>query len=264
LSSISFVLAKVEKIIVPAYVSLYGMTSLLTRIHCFGSPGIHLLLPGENTDCSSFAGLRHFTVNDLHLQPVNIQNSFMANTADISRGLIIKLDGSLYKVVEFGENKTARAAAKVWAKLAGVDNNRSIEKTWNSGDTIYPVRVERKEYQFLYKDESGYNFMDNETFEQVAIAENVIDAPQFLRDGDTVSVLFNTETEQPMSVELPDKVVMRITYSEPGLRGDTATRTLKPATVETGATVMVPLFVNEGDLIRVNTKSGEYVERVKE
>ena len=188
----------------------------------------------------------------------------MATTADISRGLILKLDGSLYKVVEFGENKTARAAAKVWAKLAGVDNNRSIEKTWNSGDTIHPVRVERKDYQFLYKDESGYNFMDNETFEQVAVAENLIDAPQFLRDGDQVSVLFNTETEQPMNVELPDKVVVRITYSEPGLRGDTATRTLKPATVETGATVMVPLFVNEGDLIRVNTKSGEYVERVKE
>jgi elongation factor P len=124
--------------------------------------------------------------------------------------------------------------------------------------------VERKEYQFLYKDESGYNFMDNESFEQVAIAENLIDAPGFLRDGDTVSVLFNTETELPMSVELPEKVVVRVTYSEPGLRGDTATRTLKPATVETGATVMVPLFVNEGELIRVNTKSGEYVERVKE
>ncbi|MDQ6609057.1 MAG: elongation factor P [Bacteroidota bacterium] len=188
----------------------------------------------------------------------------MASTSDISRGLIIKLDGSLYKVVEFGENKTARAAAKVWAKLTGVDNNRSIEKTWNSGDSIFPVRVERKEYQFLYKDDTGYNFMDNENFEQVAVAENLIDAPKFLRDGDAVSVLFNTETELPMSVELPEKVVVRVTYSEPGLRGDTATRTLKAATVETGATVMVPLFVNEGELIRVNAKSGEYVERVKE
>jgi elongation factor P len=187
----------------------------------------------------------------------------MASTADISRGLIIKLDGSLYKVVEFGENKTARAAAKVWAKLTGVDNNRTIEKTWNSGDSIHPVRVERKEYQYLYKDETGYNFMDNETFEQVAVSEATVDAPQFLKEGDQVSVLFNTETELPMSVELPDKIVVKITYSEPGVKGDTATRTLKPATVETGATVMVPLFVNEGDLIRVNTKTGEYVERVK-
>ena len=187
----------------------------------------------------------------------------MATTSDISRGLIIKLDGSLYKIVEFGENKTARAAAKVWAKLTGVDNSRSIEKTWNSGDTIYPVRVERKEYQFLYKDETGYNFMDNETFEQVVVAETMVDAPQFLKEGDTVSVLINTETETPMSVELPEKIVVKVTYSEPGLKGDTATRTLKPATVETGATVMVPLFVNEGEMIRINTKTGEYVERVK-
>ena len=188
----------------------------------------------------------------------------MASTSDISRGLIIKLDGSLYTVVEFGENKTARAAAKVWAKLKGLDNSRSIEKTWNSGDTIYPVRVERKTYQFLYKDDTGYNFMDNETFEQVALAETMVDAPQFLKDGAEVSVLINTESEQPMSVELPDKIVLKVTYSEPGVKGDTATRTLKPCTVETGATVNVPLFVNEGELIRINTKTGEYVERVKE
>jgi elongation factor P len=188
----------------------------------------------------------------------------MANTADISRGLIIKLDGSLYSVVDFGENKTARAAAKVWAKLKGVDNARSIEKTWNSGDNIYPVRVERKTYQFLYKDDTGYNFMDTETFEQVALQETMVDAPQFLKDGQEVTVIMNTETEVPMGVELPDKIVLKVIYSEPGMKGDTATRTLKPAKVETGATVNVPLFVNEGELIRVNTKTGEYVERVKE
>ena len=151
----------------------------------------------------------------------------MANTADISRGLIIKLDGSLYSVVDFGENKTARAAAKVWAKLKGVDNARSIEKTWNSGDNIYPVRVERKTYQFLYKDDSGYNFMDTETFEQVAMQENMVDAPQFLKDGQEVTVIMNTETELPMGVELPDKIVLKVIYSEPGMKGDTATRTLR-------------------------------------
>ena len=188
----------------------------------------------------------------------------MANTSDISRGMILKLDGSLYSVVEFGENKTARAAAKVWAKLKGVDNNRSIEKTWNSGDNIFPVRVERKDYQFMYKDDTGYNFMDVATFEQVAVQENMVDAPQFLKEGQTVSMLINTETELPMSVELPDKIVMQITYTEPGLRGDTATRTLKPATIETGATINVPLFVNEGEMIRINTKTGEYLERVKD
>jgi elongation factor P len=106
--------------------------------------------------------------------------------------------------------------------------------------------------------------MDNETFEQIIVQETLIDAPEFLKDGQEVSVLINTETDSPMSVELPDKIVLKVTYSEPGMRGDTATRTLKPATVETGATVNVPLFVNEGELIRVNTKTGEYVERVKE
>lgn len=187
----------------------------------------------------------------------------MATTADMRSGLIIKLDGSLYSVVEFGQNKTARAAAKVWAKLKGVDNNRTIEQTWNSGETIHPVRVEKKPYQYLYKDETGYNFMDNDTFEQITVAETLVNAPQFLKDGLEVIVLTNGETDLPIGVELPEKIEVLVTYSEPGMKGDTATRTLKPATVETGANVNVPLFVNEGDVIRINTKSGEYVERVK-
>ena len=188
----------------------------------------------------------------------------MANTADISRGMILQLDGSLYSVVEFGENKTARSAAKVWAKLKGVDNKRSIEKTWNSGETIYPIRVEKRTHQYLYKDETGYNLMNSETYEQIVLADEMIDAPQFLKDGSEVYVFVNTDTELPIGAELPEKIVVRITYVEPGLRGDTATRALKPATVETGATVNVPLFVEDGELIRVNTKTGDYIERVKE
>lgn len=188
----------------------------------------------------------------------------MATTADMRTGLIIKLDGSLYSVVDFGQNKTARAAAKVWAKLKGVDNNRSIEHTWNSGDNIFPVRVERRPYQFLYKDDSGFNLMDTTSFEQIAIPEAQIERPELYKDGQECFILVNTETEVPMGVELPPNVVLRVTYSEPGMKGDTATRTLKPATVETGANVNVPLFVNEGDLIRVDSKTGAYVERVKE
>lgn len=188
----------------------------------------------------------------------------MATTSDISRGMVIKLDGNLYSVVEFGENKTARAAAKVWAKLKGVDNSRTIEKTWNSGENIFPVRVEKKGFQYLYKDESGFNLMNNETFEQIVLAEEMIDAPQFLKDGSEVFVLINTETEMPIGAELPEKIVMKITYCEPGVRGDTATRATKQATVETGAIVNVPLFVEEGETIRINTKTGDYVERVKE
>lgn len=188
----------------------------------------------------------------------------MATTADIRNGMILKLDNALYSVVEFGQNKTARSAAKVWAKLKGVDNNRSIEHTWNSGENIHPVRVERRPYQFLYKDDTGYNFMDTNTFDQIVLGENMIDRPELFKDGQDCFVLVNTETEQPMNVELPPNVVMRITYTEPGMKGDTATRTLKAATVETGATVMVPLFVDTDELIRIDTKTGAYVERVKE
>ncbi|HET8572567.1 MAG TPA: elongation factor P [Edaphocola sp.] len=187
----------------------------------------------------------------------------MATTADIRNGLILKLDGALYSVVEFGQNKTARSAAKVWAKLKGVDNNRSIEHTWNSGENIFPVRVEKRNYQFLYKDDTGFNLMDNDTFEQIAVGENMIDRPDLYKEGQECFVLINTETEQPMSVELPPSVNLKVAYTEPGLKGDTATRTLKPATLETGATVNVPLFVNTDELIKINTVTGEYIERVK-
>jgi elongation factor P len=125
------------------------------------------------------------------------------------------------------------------------------------------VRVEKKAFQYLYKDDNGYNLMNNETFEQIAMAEEMIDAPQFLIDGAEVFVFMNTETELPIGAELPEKIDVKITYCENGVKGDTATRALKAATIESGATVMVPLFVNEGEKIKINTKNGEYVERVK-
>ncbi len=188
----------------------------------------------------------------------------MATTADMRTGLIIKLDGSLYSVVDFGQNKTARAGAKVWAKLKGVDNTRTIEQTWNSGDNIFPVRVERRPYQFLYKDDMGFNLMDNSSYEQIVISENMIEHPELYKEGQECFVLVNTETETPMSVELPPSVNLRVTYSEPGVKGDTATRAMKSATLETGATILVPLFVDTDELIKIDTKTGNYVERVKE
>lgn len=187
----------------------------------------------------------------------------MATTADMRTGLIIKLDNSLYSVVDFGQNKTARAGAKVWAKLKGVDNSRTIEHTWNSGDNIFPVRVERRPYQFLYKDDSGFNLMDNNTFEQIVIDTASVDRPELYKDGQECFVLVNTETETPMGIELPPSVVLRVTYSEPGVKGDTATRAEKSATLETGSIVMVPLFVNNDELIKIDTKTGKYIERVK-
>lgn len=188
----------------------------------------------------------------------------MATTSDISRGMILKLDGSLYSVVEFGENKTARAAAKIWAKLKGVDNKRSIEKTWNSGETVYPIRVEKRTFQFLYKDDTGFNLMNNETFEQIVLDEVMIDAPQFLKDGAEIYVFINTDTDLPIGAELPEKIVVEVTYCEPGVKGDTATRAMKMATIDTGTTVSVPLFVDAGEKIRINTKTGDYLERVKD
>jgi elongation factor P len=187
----------------------------------------------------------------------------MATTADIRMGLTVKLDGELYQVVDFGQNKTARAAAKVWAKLKSVESGKTIEHTWNSGDTIFPVRVEKKPFQFLYNDDTGYHFMDTETYEQISLNEAQVDNPKFYKEGQDCFILINTDTDLPMSVELPDKIVVKVTYTEPGLKGDTATRTLKQATVETGATVMVPLFVDNDELIRVDTRTGAYIERVK-
>lgn len=187
----------------------------------------------------------------------------MATTADMRMGLILKLNNELYQVVDFGQNKTARAAAKVWAKLKSVESGKSIQHTWNSGETIYPVRVEKRPYQFLYKDDMGFHFMSVETYEQLSLEENKIDHPELYKEGQECFILMNTETELPMSVELPDKIELKITYTEPGLKGDTATRTLKPATVETGATVMVPLFIDNDELIRINSQTGEYLERVK-
>jgi len=187
----------------------------------------------------------------------------MATTSDMRMGLILKLNNELYQVVDFGQNKTARAAAKVWAKLKSIESGKSLEHTWNSGETIHPVRVEKRPFQFLYKDDLGFNFMNTETYEQFAMPENKIDRPDFYKEGQDCFIHINTETDEPMNVELPDKIDVKITYTEPGLKGDTATRALKSATIETGATVKVPLFINIDEEVRINSKTGEYVERVK-
>ena len=187
-------------------------------------------------------------------------NLAMATTSDISRGLILKLDGSLYSVVEFGENKTARAAAKVWAKLKGVDNNRSIEKTWNSGDNIFPVRVERKAYQFLYKDDTGFNFMDNETFEQAEMSADFVgDLPLYMLPNNTVVV--NWCDGKPISIEMPNMVELIVKDTAPGIKGATATNQLKEATCETGLKTRVPPFITIGEKIIISTADGSYRSR---
>lgn len=187
----------------------------------------------------------------------------MATTADFRNGLCIEFNGDLFSVVEFQHVKPGKGGAFVRTKLRNLKTGKVIPNTFNAGVKIDVVRVERRPYQFLYKDENGYNFMHSETFDQVSIEENLINAPQFLKEGQGVEVLFHAETETPLSCDLPPFVELTVTYTEPGLRGDTATNALKQAKVDTGANVYVPLFINEGERIKVDTRTGDYSERVK-
>jgi elongation factor P len=147
--------------------------------------------------------------------------------------------------------------------MKNVVTGRTLERTFNSGIRLEEVRIEHRPYQFLYKDDMGYNFMNNETFEQVSIAKEQINGVDFLKEGMEIEVVTHADSDTILYADLPVQVALLVTYTEPGLKGDTATNATKPATVETGATVRVPLFINEGETIRVDTRDGSYVERVK-
>lgn len=149
-------------------------------------------------------------------------------------------------------------------KLKSISTGRVIDNTFTSGHKVTTARVERRPYQYLYKDDMGYNFMDSTNFEQMPIDENLINAPQYLKDGQEVDVLFHAEKELVLGCELPQHIIAKIVYTEPGLKGDTATNASKPAEIETGATIQVPLFINQDEVIKVNTVTNSYVERVKQ
>jgi elongation factor P len=188
----------------------------------------------------------------------------MATTADIRNGLCISFNNDLFVVIEFQHVKPGKGAAFVRTRLKSLTTGRVIANTFPSGSKIDIQRVERRPYQYLYKEENTYFFMHQETYEQVSLEEELINAPKFLKEGQNVEIVFHADTETPLNCELPPFVVLEVTYSEPGVKGDTATNSLKPATVETGASVGIPLFVNTGDKIKVDTRTGEYSERVKE
>lgn len=188
----------------------------------------------------------------------------MATTADFKNGLCLEFNNDLYTIVEFQHVKPGKGGAFVRTKLKSLTTGRVIENTFNSGVKVNTARVETRDYQFLYSDDSGYTFMDNNTYEQVTINEELINNPGLLKEGQEVSLIFHAETETPLTCELPTHVNLEVTYTEPGVKGDTATNTLKPATLETGAEIKIPLFVNEGDMIKVDTRTNEYVERIKQ
>ena len=187
----------------------------------------------------------------------------MANTSDIRNGLCINWNNDIYSVVEFQHVKPGKGNAFVRTKLKSVTSGKNIEYTFPAGHKIDPVRVERRKFQFLYKDDSGYHFMNTETYEQVMIQESMLASPQFLKESAEVDILYHAEKEVPLTVDMPQSIVVQITYTEPGVKGDTATNTLKPAKIETGAEIRVPLFINEGDHVKIDTSSGSYLERVK-
>jgi elongation factor P len=187
----------------------------------------------------------------------------MATTADFKNGIVIEFNGDLFTIVEFQHVKPGKGGAFVRTRLKNVKTGKVIPNTFTAGVKINIQRVERRKFQYLYNDPSGYHFMNMETFEQQAIEEALISAPQLLKEGQEVEILTHAETESVLSCELPSYVDLLVTYTEPGVRGDTATNTLKPCTVETGAIVHAPLFVNEGDVIRVDSRTGGYSERVK-
>lgn len=187
----------------------------------------------------------------------------MINSQDIKNGTCIRMDGRLYFVIEFLHVKPGKGNTFMRTKLKDVVDGRVLERRFNIGEKLEDVRVERRPYQYLYADGEDDIFMNNETFEQIPISKDLVTGAAFMKEGDTVEVVSDSSTNTVLYAEMPMKTVLKITYTEPGLKGDTATNTLKPATVETGATVRVPLFINEGELIEIDTRDGSYVGRVK-
>ena len=187
----------------------------------------------------------------------------MATTADIKNGLCIVINNDLWMITEFQHVKPGKGPAFVRTRLKNIKTGKVVDNTFSAGHKIETTRVEKRTHQFLFKDEFGFHFMNTSTFEQVMIPEEMIENADLIKDGQEADILFHAETEQPLTCELPAYVELEITYTEPGLKGDTATNASKPATLETGAEIQVPLFINLGDKIKVDTRTRSYGERVK-
>ncbi len=188
----------------------------------------------------------------------------MANTSDIRKGLCIRYNNDIYKIIEFLHVKPGKGPAFVRTKLKSVTSGKVLDNTFSAGHKIEDVRVETRSYQFLYQDGQTYHFMDTDDYNQIALQESALDAPGLLKEGEIVTILFNTEDSMPLLVEMPASVVLEVTHTEPGVKGNTATNATKPATVETGERINVPLFINEGDRIKIDTEKAAYMERAKD
>ncbi len=187
----------------------------------------------------------------------------MINAQDIKNGTCIRLDNQLYFCIEFLHVKPGKGNTFMRTKLKNVVDGRVLERRFNIGEKLEDVRVERRPYQFLYMDGADAIFMNQETFDQIPISKAIVNGADFMKEGDVVEVVTDASTESVLYAEMPIKTVLEITYTEPGVKGDTATNTLKPATVESGAEVRVPLFCNVGEKIEIDTRDGSYVGRVR-
>ncbi len=184
----------------------------------------------------------------------------MISTGDLRKGNTLVVDGELVKVLDFQHVKMGRGSAFVRAQLRNLRTGSTTERTFQAGAKFETARLERRTVQYLYNDEDSYTFMDTQTFEQPVLGKSILgDATRYLKEGMNIDLLLYGE--EPIDVELPTSVEMRIEQADPGFKGDTAAGGSKPATLETGITVQVPLFVNEGDVIRVDTRTGAYIER---
>jgi elongation factor P len=187
----------------------------------------------------------------------------MANTADIKNGVCIKHNDKLFQIIEFQHVKPGKGPAFVRTKMRQIESGKVIDNTFSAGHKIDIVRIENREYQYLYQEGEDFVFMNNETYEQVNIPAKMVEKPQFLVEGMICNILYHAEEETPLVVELPMYIISEVTYTEPGVKGDTATNSMKPATIASGAEVRVPLFIDNGEIIKVDTRTGIYVERVK-
>lgn len=187
----------------------------------------------------------------------------MGSTTDIKNGLCFKYNHDIFTVIEFLHVKPGKGPAFVRTKMKSLTSGKVLDNTFPSGHKIDVVRVERRVYQYLYKDDMGFHFMDTETYAQISLPEELLDKANLMKEGSNVEVLFNSDDNTPLTVEMPQYIVLEVTYTEPGLKGDTATNASKPATLETGAEIRVPLFINQGDLIKIDTRTASYVERAK-
>jgi elongation factor P len=187
----------------------------------------------------------------------------MATTSDIKKGMCIEMNHDTFIVVEFQHVKPGKGNAFVRTKIRSLTSGKVLDHTFPAGHKVDDVRIERRQYQFLYEQEERLHFMNQDTYEQIDIAKDFLDGAEFLKEGEICDVIFHAVKEIPLAVMMPQHVTLQVVYIEPGLKGDTATNTLTPAELETGAKIRVPLFIKQGDLIRINTETSEYMERVK-